>query len=193
MTCATHPLDVSNATLEQKREILKYAAETRKFEIERFWQRSLFFWGFIGAAFVAYAALYDKGEKLLPLLVSCFGLVCSVAWTLQNRGSKYWQEAWEQKVVAVERDVLGVSLFSNSEPVLRKGFWGAAKFSVSKLAVALSDFTILVWIALGVNVFPFATVPNSACLPFLAIGVTAAYIACLFIGGRSRRPPPQSN
>jgi hypothetical protein len=190
---AGRPLDTSNATIEQKAEILRYAAETRKFEIERFWQRSLFFWGFIGAAFVAYAALYDKGEKLLPLLIACFGFVCSVAWTLQNRGSKCWQEAWEQKVAAVERAVLGVPLFSNPEPVQKKGFWGAARFSVSKLAIALSDFTVLIWIVLGAKAFPLSTVFESAWLPVLALGVTVVYAASLFIGGRSTQPPPQSN
>jgi hypothetical protein len=185
-------LDASKTTPEQKAEILRYAAETRKFEIEKFWQRSLFFWGFIGAAFVAYAALYDKGKNLLPLLIACFGPVCSVAWTLQNRGSKYWQEAWEQKVVAVEREVLGVPLFSNLEPVQKKGFWGAARFSVSKLAIALSDFTILIWIALGALALPFPATLQSACMPFVVVSVTLVYIASLFIGGRSIRPPPSN-
>src|SRR6185437_4514266 len=98
-------LDVSKATLDQKKEILKLAAETRRFEIERFWGRSIFFWGFIAAAFVAYGQLYSQQRDGLPFVVSCFGLVCSVAWTLANRGGKYWQEAWEGKVEAVERDV----------------------------------------------------------------------------------------
>src|SRR5262249_38536106 len=105
-------LDVSQATPDQREEILKYASEIRKFEIERFLQRSLFFWGFIGASLVAYGATYSHRLDLLPLIIACFGLLCSVAWTLQNRGSKYWQEAWEQKVQTVERDVLGVPLFS---------------------------------------------------------------------------------
>jgi hypothetical protein len=36
-------LDISKCDADQKKEILKYAAEVRKFEIERFWQRSGFF------------------------------------------------------------------------------------------------------------------------------------------------------
>jgi hypothetical protein len=50
------PLDVSRCTQKQKEKILELAADTRKFEIERFWHRSLFFWGFITAAMVAYGA-----------------------------------------------------------------------------------------------------------------------------------------
>src|SRR5882757_2724767 len=141
-------LDVSKTTQEQRSQILKYASEIRKFEIERFWQRSLFFWGIIGAAFVGYAASYQYKHDLIPLLIACFGMFSSVAWTLQNRGSKYWQVAWEQKVRAVELDVLGTNLFSNWEPIQKKGPWGAAMFSVSRLAIAISDFTILIWFAL---------------------------------------------
>jgi hypothetical protein len=113
-------LDVSKTSIAQKKKILEYAAQVRNFEIERFWQRSIFFWGFIGAAFVAYAGLFDKDG--LSFFVACFGLVCSVAWTLQNRGSKYWQEAWETKVESVENDVFGVDLFANREPLQHKGF-----------------------------------------------------------------------
>jgi hypothetical protein len=178
MTVARTPLDVSQATIEQKKEILKYATDVRKFEIERFWQRSLFFWGFIAAAFVAYAQSDGKGE--LAFLVACFGLLCSVAWTLQNRGSKYWYEAWEQKVEIVEKDVLGVHLFTNREPIKRKWLWGAWPFSVTRLAIALSDFTALTWIALAVRAFPLDKVPTVLCFPLIAAVVTIAYIGLLF-------------
>jgi hypothetical protein len=50
-----------------------------------------------------------------------------VAWTLQNRGSKYWQEAWEQKVNAVEAEILGVKLFLNREPFASKGTLGCGR------------------------------------------------------------------
>ena len=52
MSSSRQNLDVSNTSDEQKKKILEIAAEIRKFEIEKFWQRSIFFWGFIGAAFV---------------------------------------------------------------------------------------------------------------------------------------------
>jgi hypothetical protein len=169
------PLDVSTVPHDKKIEVLKYAVEMRKFEIERFWHRSLFFWGFIGAAFVAYAQIAGKDDPVIrqngiQFLISCFGLVCSVAWTLQNRGSKYWQEAWEAKVESVELDVLGVNLFSNREPLQTKGFWGAQVFSVTRLAIALSDFTVLVWVALAVSAFPAYT-PKA---PFVTASISAA-------------------
>lgn len=170
-------LDVSNSSVEQKKEILKYGSEVRKFEIERFWQRSLFFWGFIGAAFVAYSQVAERPGNL-SFFISCFGIVCSVAWTLQNRGSKYWQEAWEAKVESVERAVLGTDLFANREPIQRKGPWGAQTFSVSKLAIALSDFTVVVWIALAIKAFP----PKSQSTQTFWESCAATIVTTLYVG-----------
>ena len=92
-------VDESDVSSKRAEKYFDVAADVRKFEIGLFWQRSLFFWGFIGAAFIAYAALgrKDNSDPLAQLAVACFGFVCSTAWTLQNRGSKYWQEAWETK------------------------------------------------------------------------------------------------
>lgn len=104
-------LDVSKATESQMAEILRLAADVRKFEIDLFWRRSLFFWGFIGAALVAYGVMIRESDKSLPFAIACFGFVCSIAWTLANRGSKYWQEAWEQKVESVQCQVLNCNLF----------------------------------------------------------------------------------
>lgn len=184
-------LDTTGATPQQKVDILKYASEIRKFEIERFWGRSVFFWGFIASAFVAYAYIYkadakDSSDGFVQFVIACFGLVCSVAWTLQNRGGKYWQEAWEQKVESVEREVLGAKLFSNREPIMNKGFWGAANFSVSKLAIMLSDFAVLVWIILAGRV---VHIPDLSAADWWMGGVllvTLISVFCLFLFGRSR-------
>lgn len=129
---------------------LEVALAARSFEIGLFWQRALFFWGFIAAAFIAYVAALGKGQKLL-ILISGFGMVCSVSWTLANRGSKYWQENWEQKVEAAEEAVTG-PLFKREEPRQAKGIWlSGRRFSVSKLTIAVSDYVSLVWMALFVS------------------------------------------
>jgi hypothetical protein len=109
-----------------------------------------FFWGFIAAAFLAYANL--KGEDETQFAVACIGFVYSLGWTLVNRGSKYWQEAWEQKVLSVQLAVLGRRLFSEQEPILKNFWlWKARRYSVSKLTIAISDFTTLIWIFLALN------------------------------------------
>jgi hypothetical protein len=125
------------------------AFRNRQFEIDLFWKRSLFFWGFIAAAFVAVSALKDK--PTLDLLVSGFGLVCSFAWTLANRGSKYWQEQWEAKVEDVENEVTG-PLFRKREVAQDKGWWlRGRRYSVSRLTIAVSDYIAFVWLCIFVR------------------------------------------
>lgn len=152
------PDDVSGLTAlasaslsdEQKKSAFTIAVETRRFEIERFWQRSAFFWAFTAALFAAFGAIKitEEGDDHLRLIVGCFGFLAAEAWILQNRGARYWQEAWEQKVRALEKAVLGVDLFTNKEPVEFKGWFGAGRFSVSKLTVMFSDGCVLAWIVL---------------------------------------------
>lgn len=179
------PLDLSSVTECQKKDILKYAIENRRFEIERFWQRSVFFWGLIAAALIAYAALYAKAEaRSAALLISCFGLVCSIGWALQNRGSKYWQEAWEQKVMQVEKDVLGVPLFANTEDVMAKGLWGARKYSVSRLAIAVADFTSVLWLVLFLDAV-YQSWAGLFSMSGVAVAVTGCAIALLALKARS--------
>jgi len=177
-------LDVSGASGEQREEMLRLAADVRKFEIERLWQRSLVFWGFIGAAFVAYAELLEK-EGRGALAVGCFGLICSLAWSFQNRGSKYWQEAWEKKVAVLECDVLGANLFSNTEPPDYAGFWGAARYSVTRLLTALSDFTVAIWVllvAIAGNLDINASLDPTA---LAVVAGTLAYALFIALGTRS--------
>jgi hypothetical protein len=176
------------ATDEDKR-ILELAADVRKFEIGLFWQRSLFFWGFIGAAFVAYAALLKGGntDKNLPLAIACFGFVCSVAWSFANRGSKYWQEYWENEVEQIECKVLRYRLFGKEGRVqTEKNWWlRARRYSVSKLTIALSDFTIMIWLLLIAEVLPWGTFEANKDLSFLMPIVSIFYAGMMLCAGRS--------
>lgn len=49
-------------TKDEKR--FRIAIETRAFEIDLFWKRSIFFWGFISVAFVGYATLRTASSDL---------------------------------------------------------------------------------------------------------------------------------
>ena len=182
-------------------KILAIALDTRKFEIGLFWQRSLFFWGFIASAFVAYAEAIkdDNRNEDIAMAIAAFGLVCSVAWTLANRGSKYWQEAWEAKLETYEDTVLGVRLFGHPyEPRHQDcSWWGNSsrrwRFSVSRLAVALSDFTVGIWVVLLARL-----IPAPRCMPaippdwFWMPAVTAAYVVAMFIWSRAPIKSPNN-
>jgi hypothetical protein len=180
---------VANDHDNEAARLHQYVAEMLHNEIERFWKRSLFFWGFIAAAFVAYAYIEsrDHPNEIILLAITCFGLVCSVAWTLANRGSKYWQWAWEQKLKSVEEAALGRGIFKEDIPSRNRDLWGEWRFSVSRLTIALSDFTSLVWLFLLYKSSPLTTDGAAWDTTSEAVlGITLAYLIALFIGGRTR-------
>jgi cell division protein FtsW (lipid II flippase) len=111
------------------------AVQARNLELDLFWKRSLHFWGFVAAAFVAFAAVkshsFGTNAPWLPIVIVALGFVCSVAWTLANRGSKSWQEEWENKVEAIEQLELGMPLFGSRSVRERKAVWlRSSRFSV---------------------------------------------------------------
>ena len=156
------------------------AHDNRKLEISLFWQRSLFFWGFVASALVAFGSLYGK-NNLISSFVAIFGVVCSVTWSLVNRGSKYWQEYWERKVSYYQRYVTG-NIFHDKNPVTTSVFnnYSGRRISVSKLAMALSDYTVFMWICLI-----FSTIYNDYFLNnreiFIIIYLLISLFYCLFI------------
>jgi hypothetical protein len=168
------------------------ALATRNFEIGLFWQRSLFFWGFIGAAFVGHAALREADSNL-SLVLACFGLVCSFAWSLVNRGSKYWQESWETKVDKTEDEVTG-PLFKLEESPQDKGIWlSSRRYSVSKLTIALADYVVVMWLTLTawelLRIFnPTAITANLKSWASLGI-VVASLVFCVLLAWQGRSKP----
>ena len=174
---------------EQKKKKYDVALATRNFEIELFWKRSVFFWGFIASAFVGYATLI-KNEESIAIVVACFGFVCSVAWSLVNRGSKYWQENWESIVVSIEKDVTG-DLFTSRAEQQKKGVWlTSRKFSVSKVTIALSDFTVMIWTVIMFYhltlLLPMCIcVPDVALLTILLIIFSIIFSIFMAVAGRS--------
>jgi hypothetical protein len=75
---------------EKKLSELQLANEVRKFEINLFWQRSLFFWGLIAATLLSYANFKDA-DATSRFAIVCAGFIFILGWTLVNRGSKFWQ------------------------------------------------------------------------------------------------------
>jgi len=142
-------------------EALKYALETRKFEIELYWERAKYFWTFIAASFAAYG-LVQKIEspdtkEWLSILISCLGLVFSVGWYFVNRGSKHWQENWENHVALLENKAIGPlfkTILMRHECQI-KGFKekliGPAPYSVSKINQLISLYIVFFWLALIVH------------------------------------------
>jgi hypothetical protein len=101
-------LPVQEATAAHKGALAR-AHELRKFEIENYWKRSSYFWGFQLVAFGALALTADKGNFNPPivLIVSVLGALAALTGILTARGSKFWQENWETHVDFLEDAVEG--------------------------------------------------------------------------------------
>ncbi len=138
-------------------ELYQTIVDTRKFEIENFWKRTVFFWGTLAIIIVGYFKI--EGVNKYSLFIALLGLFYNIIFSLSLRGSKYWQEHWEGTARAYE-EALEFKVFrwklkkriteaNKDVPRLIRPF----KYSVSKLTMVLSDITIFVWFMLVVERF----------------------------------------
>lgn len=175
---ATRGQNTPNLSLKTK--AFEVAHENRKLEIQLFWQRSLFFWGFVAASLIAYAQTV-KDHTHYSIVFALFGLVCSIVWSRGNRGSKYWQEYWERKVTFFQHFTTG-NIFYDRKPTT-PGFlevFEGRRASVSKLTMALSDFSIGVWSLLCLLTFLDKPVLDTHGSAIAAGLVIATLLYCLF-------------
>ena len=152
---------------------LNTAHDIRKFEIQLFWSRGIYYWGFIVASFTAYFAVLNKllpNEKLDLLRdltkLSCFSkivllfmsLIClffCTAWILVNKGSKFWQKNWEAHIDQLEDGITGkmykAILNTKSKEFGRCPFsWKAYDYSVTKITTLSSIFLAFVSLVLAI-------------------------------------------
>lgn len=145
-----------------RKDALAYALEIRKFEIDLYWKRATYFWTLIAAAFAGYFALHNvvfsKRDHASIFIITCIGLVLSLAWYLVNRGSKYWQENWERHVDVLSEKVVGplyrTTLSYDYWPSIIKPHVGFP-FSVSRVNQIVSLFITIIWFGLAIHAFPF--------------------------------------
>lgn len=144
---------------------LDRALDIRKFEIDLYWKRASYFWTFIGATFAGFIAVQASGspnKTHLSVLLSCLGLVFAFAWLAANRGSKFWQENWENHVDMLEDPVTGplykVVLTRSDPDGIKENMvhliTGPSPFSVSKINQILSLFVLTVWAILLAHSLP---------------------------------------
>lgn len=123
---------------------LDRAYALRTFEIEHYWKRATYFWGFQVAIFAAFGLLWkvDMPEQtpgLITVALSILGVLTAVANSLSASGSKFWQENWERHIDMLE---------DKCEGRLHKTVWlpnGKISFSVSGINQTLSWFIIVFW------------------------------------------------
>jgi hypothetical protein len=135
----------------KNKDLLEKAYEkawaNRNFEIDKFWTRAAYFWGFIVLIFGAYIAIstsdhaYRAIKMHLDLYLLLLGLLFSLAWLLNIFGSKSWQRNWEAHIDWLEDFVSG--------PIYKTIYFSGNRFySVSKLTEVMAFVVIIVWIGL---------------------------------------------
>jgi hypothetical protein len=178
----------------KQEKALDRAWTTRNFEIDKFWQRSKFFWSFIGLVFGAFGAVKTKTVNMrdflpyLDLYLIFLGGIVSVAWLLVIRGSKCWQENWEKHIECLEDAITG--------PMYKTVYCKDIKFySVSRINEILAWVVIVIWFLLLINLivtcdfiseiiklFPVAKIIIQIIIPAL---LTAFCIYRMFTYGQS--------
>jgi hypothetical protein len=183
---------------EKRKEAHRLALEIRKFEIDLYWRRATYFWTLIGASLVAYAgaqALKDPAvSRDLSVFVSCFGLVVSFAWYCANRGSKQWQENWENHVDLLEDELTGPlykATWSRPTPksfvgLLVLTLTGPGPFSVSKINQLVSVYATLLWVGLAFHSLgPFSPAASIRWDYVLATATSLATVWAIWVLGRT--------
>lgn len=149
-----------NEALNEKKKneildkILERAYDIRKFELDLYWKRATYFWGFLIAIFTAFFIAIDKSKNLgfhFQFLIICMGLVFSLAWYLVNRGSTYWATNYERVIDAIEEHK-GICFYNlnlkNDNDVFKISYF---PFSVSRINIAVSLFIVIIWLGLFLN------------------------------------------
>jgi hypothetical protein len=203
--------EYNSAFGEKRKEAFEHALDIRKFEIDLYWKRATYFWTFIGATIAGYAAVFVASGNFpktdLLVILSCLGVVFSFAWFCVNRGSKHWQENWENHVDMLENEIIGplyktvltrpdsTSLSEYVAGVIT----GPSSLSVSKINQIISLYVTGLWVFLLYKALPpfSCTAPIkweyvglvgfalAACIAFLTLGRT--------YGGSHRHVAKQRN
>lgn len=175
-------------------EFFKLAIQARDLELKLFWQRSLFFGSFIAAIFIGYYTLLSSScnddSFFLRSILVVVGVLFSLAWSLANRGSKYWYESWEQKVNKCEKE-LKKNLFREwIKPQEKCWVYQARLYSVSKIAIFLSDLVVMAWLFMLVYHFKREVLLSLSCGCFFLISVliVSTLLFLLFVGTRTSVP-----
>ncbi|NPD86429.1 hypothetical protein HNS38_16775 [Lentimicrobium sp. L6] len=130
--------------LSKQKEALERAWKNRDFEIELYWKRATYFWGFIAAAFAGYFIIVRSDNDFVQAeyIVISLGFVFSLAWYFANIGSKKWQENWEKHIDMLEDEITGA---------IYKTVLDKPAYSVSKVNIRVSQFVVLIWVLLAIN------------------------------------------
>lgn len=160
-------------------EVLKnafnFANSCRDKEIDRFWSRGLYFWGFIVASFTAYFVTFSniiprKSEdyidlsfeqfllipfmgKLILFIISFVIFIFCLSWLLVHKGSKYWQTNWEEHIYHLEKNYIGLIYGTHLDTDSKENNFSCCPCSVKGYNYSVSKISLLCSLLLAVLSF----------------------------------------
>ncbi len=157
-----HELCVEAKNTSRLKEAYDKAHEVRQFEIELYWKRALYFWGFEAAFMVAFGTLLAKGNDVIGqfyflLIISIFAFFFTLLWRLALKGAKKWQENWEAHIDLLEECVSG-----NLYKTVLHGKGNDTFYSVSKINEAINLLLLAMWSILCIICAIMAPVVSNA-------------------------------
>ncbi|TNH92474.1 hypothetical protein [Aeromonas sobria] len=175
------------------------AADIRKFEIDMYWKRAAYFWALIAVAFAAFFAVSSaehlsvQDKKLYLSAISSAGFIFTFAWFSVNKGSKYWQENWENHLDLLEDKITGPLYKTKLErPIndscLEKLIIGPQPYSVSKINQIVAVFTMLIWLFFMGSIFlKKITISTCNVILFVPIIISALFTLAIIFFGKSHQ------
>ncbi|WP_427003706.1 hypothetical protein [Pantoea eucrina] len=176
---------------------LTNALDIRKYEIELYWKRATYFWTFIAATLAGFVAIQSSSsinKTDLSVLLCSLGIVFSCGWLCVNRGSKYWQENWENHVDMLEDKINGPLykvVLTRADAVglkekIQHVFTGPSAFSVSKINQIISLYIFIVWCGLLIYSLPTFSLSSKINWYYtLLIGITMLVCISFFYSAKT--------
>ncbi|MFG6627022.1 hypothetical protein [Sulfitobacter sp. 1A12056] len=170
-----------------RRQALDRAWSVRNFEIDLYWKRSLYFWGFqvafLAGAGVAIGMLNEADRQIEPflltfgILLSLLGCLSATLWVALERGSKDWQDNWERHIDLLEEEFTGAIYKTYVVPIERNG----RSFSVSKLNSWMTLATAGFWSAALVILLFGLVARFGYSAPHYGFGVAVVFFFVLWV------------
>lgn len=170
----------------KREQALSRAWRVRDFEIELYWKRSLYFWGFqvafLAGAGVSISLLNGAARELEPFflvfgfILSLLGCISATLWAALERGSKDWQDNWERQIDLLEDEFTGAIYKTYVVPEEKRG----KSFSISKLNSWMTLATAGFWCA-ALVIIVFGLAARYQVLPYFAGVKSGALLVCLFL------------
>lgn len=181
----------------------------RDLEIKNLWQRSIFLATFLVLCFTAYGTLIKDVLcsgctikdfpclNLVLIFISLVGVLMSILWICMAKGSKAWQEVYEDAIGKYEEEYLSEDIPENYRSNKLKGdpskrdrcllSVNGGPYSPSKINIVIGQLSFTIWILIYL-VHVISQIKNSIesgqfnnCVPIIIASVIVLVIIWLML------------